>query len=232
MKHILPPLPYAPAALEPHIDARTMLLHHDKHHASYVDNLNAALEKFHALRERSALWLLLNPLEVPESIRETVHDNAGGHLNHSLFWQIMGPAAGGVPNGPLVEAINEAFGSLEQFKTRFAEAGTKVFGSGWVWLVHVQRDGARLQIVTTSGHDNPLAQGQYPLLVNDVWEHAYYLKHENRRSEYLDAWWPVVNWEQVSRRFERARLSADLRLEDEGDLPAWENEGGTLAAAQ
>ncbi len=220
MKHILPPLPYDHAALEPHVDARTMMLHHDKHHASYVASLNAALEKFPALQARSALWLLLNSGEVPESIRTAVRNNAGGHVNHSLFWRVMSPARGSVPVGPLAEAITGAFGSLEQFKARFAEAGGKLFGSGWVWLARAQREGGGLRILTTSGHDNPLTEGHYPLLVNDVWEHAYYLKYENRRADYLNAWWPVVNWEEVGHRFEHA----DHAAENE-----WESEGGRLA---
>ena len=229
MKHILPPLPYDHAALEPHVDARTMMLHHDKHHASYVASLNAALEKFPALQARSALWLMLNLNEVPESIRTVVRINAGGHVNHSLLWRVMSPAHRSVPAGALGDAINEAFGSLEQFKARFAEAGGKVFGSGWVWLARAQREGGGLQILITSGHDNPLMEGHYPLLVNDVWEHAYYLKYENRRPDYLNGWWPVVNWEEVGRRFEHARRSAELDLEGEGALLAWENEGGLLA---
>ena len=230
MKRVLPSLPYDYAALEPHVDARTMMLHHDQHHASYVANLDAALEKFPALQARSALWLLLNSGEVPESIRTLVHNSAGGHVNHSLFWRVMSPARGSVPAGPLAVAINEAFGSLEQFKARFVEAGGKVFGSGWVWLARAQREGGALQILTTSGHDNPLMEGHYPLLVNDVWEHAYYLKHENRRPDYLNGWWPVVNWEEVGRRFEHANRSAELDLEGESALLAWEGEGGLLAA--
>ncbi len=220
MKHLLPPLPYDHAALEPHIDARTMLLHYGKHHASYVANLNAALEKFPGLQARSALWLLLNSAEVPASIRTAVHNNAGGHVNHSLFWRVMTPAHGNVPAGPLAEAIDAAFGSLEEFKARFAEAGGKVFGSGWVWLARAQREGGGLRILTTSGHDHPLMQGDYPLLVNDVWEHAYYLKHENRRDDYLNGWWPLVNWEEVGRRFEHADHSPEME---------WESEGGRLA---
>ena len=229
MKHVLPPLPYNHAALEPHVDARTMMLHHDKHHASYVESLNAALEKYPALQARSALWLLLNLGEVPESVRTAVRNNAGGHVNHSLLWRVMAPARGSVPAGALADAINKAFGSLEQFKVRFAEAGGKLFGSGWVWLARAQREGGGLQILTTSGPDNPLMEGHYPLLVNDVWEHAYYLKHENRRPDYLNGWWPVVNWQEVGRRFEHVKRSAELDLEGEGALLAWENEGGLLA---
>ncbi len=203
-KHLLSPLPYDYAALEPHIDAHTMMLHHDKHHAAYVASLNTALEKFPELHKRTALWLLLNLSKVPEAIRPAVHNNAGGHVNHSLLWRVMSPKGGGVPKGALADAIARDFGSVEQFKTRFAEAGAKLFGSGWVWLAREQKDGGRLQVYTTSGHDNPLMQGHFPLLVNDVWEHAYYLQYENRRADYLNGWWPVVNWEEVARRFERS----------------------------
>jgi Fe-Mn family superoxide dismutase len=204
-RHVLPPLPYGYAALEPCIDARTMALHHDKHHGAYVEKLNEALEPHARLRGRSATWLLLNRDAVPEEIRATVHDNAGGHLNHSLFWRSMSPAGGAEPGGLFAEAIDQAFGSLEQFKARFDEAGSKLFGSGWVWLV-VARDKTTgktvLEIITTPGHDNPIQQGKVPVLVNDVWEHAYYLKHENRRPEYLKSWWTMVNWKEATHRFE------------------------------
>jgi len=216
MKHMLPSLPYDYAALEPHIDAQTMMLHHDKHHASYVANLNSTLEKFPELHERNALWLLLNLSEVPQKIRTAVRNNAGGHVNHSLFWRAMSPAASGA--GPLADAIDRDFGSLEQFKVQFAEAGGKLFGSGWVWLARAQQDGGRLQVYTTSGHDNPLMQGHFPILVNDVWEHAYYLKYENRRGDYLKGWWSVVNWEEAARRFERSDLSPEQRWEGDGGL--------------
>jgi Fe-Mn family superoxide dismutase len=218
MKHVLPSLPYDYAALEPHIDARTMKLHHDKHHAGYVANLNAALEKFPALRERTAIWLLLNLSEVPPAARTAVHHNAGGHVNHSLFWRAMSPTGGGAPAGLFADAINRDFGSLEQFKTAFVEAGSKVFGSGWVWLARAQRGGGKLELFTTAGHDNPLMQGHFPVLVNDVWEHAYYLKYENRRADYLKAWWSIVNWEEAARRFERSDLSAQARWEADGGL--------------
>jgi len=221
MKHMLPPFPYYHASLEPHIDARTMTLHHDQHHASYVANLNSALEEFPALRERTALWLLLNLGKVPEKARTAVRNNAGGHVNHSLFWRAMSPAASGAPSGPLADAIKRDFGSFEQFKVRFAVAGAKLFGSGWVWLTRAQQDGGRLQVCTTSGHDHPLMQGRYPILVNDVWEHAYYLKHENRRGDYLKGWWPVVNWEEAARRFERS---------DHFTEQAWEGAGESLPA--
>jgi Fe-Mn family superoxide dismutase len=231
MKHSLPNLPYAHAALEPHVDARTMMLHHDKHHASYVNNLNAALEKVPELHSRSALWLLLNLTEVPESIRTTVRNNAGGHVNHSLFWRVMAPAQGGSPSGALADAIKATFGSLEKFQAAFAAAGAKVFGSGWVWLTRPQSGGDGLQIITTAGHDNPLMAGQYPLLVNDVWEHAYYLKYENRRPDYLDGWWKVVNWKEVERRFEHSGKTGQFDLTAEDALMAWEGEGGHLATS-
>lgn len=218
MKHLLPPLPYDHAALEPHIDARTMMLHHDMHHASYVKNLNAALEKYPELQERTATWLLRNRGKVPEAVRKTVHNNAGGHVNHSMFWLAMSPAGGGEPGGALAAAIKRDFGSFGLFKGRFAEAGTRVFGSGWVWLVSVRQEGGKLQIDTTTGHDNPLTQGHFPLLVNDVWEHAYYLKHENRRPDYLDGWWAVANWEEAARRFGLASGAVAGELEDEPGL--------------
>lgn len=232
MKHVLPSLPYEQSALEPHVDTRTMMLHHDGHHASYVAKLNEVLEKFPALQTRSALWLFLNPGEVPDSIRETVHNNAGGHLNHSLFWRLMSPAShvrDSLPHGALLDAINDSFGSVAQFKKLFAEAGNKVFGSGWVWLVRSKGEGGKLQIQTTSGHDNPLTQGNYPLLVNDVWEHAYYLKHQNRRSDYLEGWWSVVNWDEVGRRIAHAHRSTDFDMAAECALLDWETEGGHVA---
>jgi len=218
MKHMLPPFPYYHASLEPHIDARTMALHHDQHHASYVANLNSALEQFPELQERTALWLLLNLSKVPEKIRTAVHNNAGGHVNHSLFWRTMSPGTRDGPAGRLADAIKRDFGGLEQFQARFDDAGGKLFGSGWVWLARAQQDGGRLQVCTTSGHDNPLMQGHYPILVNDVWEHAYYLKHQNRRGDYLKGWWPVVNWEEAARRFERSDRSAEQDPEAESLL--------------
>ena len=219
MKHKLPNLPYDYAALEPHIDARTMRLHHCKHHWSYVTKLNEALEKLPELQDRSAAWLLRNPDAVPEALRATVHNNAGGHVNHSLFWQSMSPSGGGMPTGLLAEAIDRDFGNFEAFKIQFDNAASKVFGSGWVWLARVQKDGGKLRVYTTAGHDNPLMQGHYPILVNDVWEHAYYLKHENRRADYLKGWWAVANWRDAGRRFE---------LSDHSVEQAWENEGGVV----
>jgi len=222
--HVLPALPYPPAALEPHIDARTMLLHHDMHHASYVENLNSALARYPALRECSAVWLLLNPGKIPGEARAAVRNNAGGHVNHSMLWRSMAPDGGAEPAGALADAIKRDFGSFDQFKVRFAEAGGKLFGSGWVWLAKVQQHGGTLEICTTSGHDNPLVQGNFPVLVNDVWEHAYYLKHENRRGDYLQGWWQVVDWTEAARRFEDTERSPERR---------WESEGGAgLAAAR
>jgi Fe-Mn family superoxide dismutase len=210
-------LPYEYAELEPHIDAHTMMLHHDKHHASYVMNLNSVLKDFPDLHERTASWLLLNLSKVPEKIRAAVHHNAGGHVNHSLFWRAMSPTGDGAPTGLFADAIRRDFGGFELFKALFDDAGAKLFGSGWVWLARTQHDGGKLEVSTTSGHDNPLMRGHFPLLVNDVWEHAYYLKHENRRADYLKAWWSVVNWEEATDRFERSdRMAEDIR-ESEGD---------------
>ena len=222
--HVLPPLPYAYAALEPCIDARTMTVHHDKHHATYVEKLNAALEPYAELRRRSVPWLLLNLAEVPEPIRTAVRNNGGGHLNHSLFWRLMTPNNGGAPSGDLADAINQSFGSFAEFRTKFDNAGANFFGSGWVWLVIGRDQGSGrarpgLEIVTTPGHDNPIQQGKYPLLLNDVWEHAYYLKYENRRPEYLKSWWQIVNWQEVANRFGNPEASTDIEPAD-GFLPA------------
>ena len=222
LTHLLPPLPYEHAALEPHIDARTLMLHHNKHHASYVANLNSALEKFSELQGHTATWLLLNLSKVPEKMRAAVRHNAGGHVNHSLLWRAMSPTGGGGPTGLLADAIKRDFGGLEEFKARFNDAGVRLLGSGWVWLARDQQDGGRLEVYTTSGHDNPLMQGHFPLLVNDVWEHAYYLKHENRRADYLNGWWSVVNWKEAAARFEHS----DTRAED-----SWESEGESLLEA-
>lgn len=216
-EHRLPPLPYQPAALEPFIDSQTMTLHHDGHHASYVANLNSILEDYPELHHRTALWLTLNLGDVPEEIRTAIRHNAGGHVNHSLFWRFMSPAVGGAPSGALAIAIERDFGSIEQFKLRFTAAGEALFGSGWIWLTR-HDDGGRLEICATSGHDNPMTRGHLPLLVNDVWEHAYYLKYRNRRSDYLGAWWPIVNWEEAARRFERSDHSAERDWKGEGGL--------------
>ena len=217
-RHVLPALPYPHEALEPHVDARTMKLHHDKHHASYVEKLNAALEKHPELQERSAIWLLLNPRKVPDAIRTAVANNAGGHVNHSMFWRAMAPDGGGEPKGALADAIKRDFGSFAKFKTQFDDAGEKAFGSGWVWLARSQHGAGKLEVLTTSGHANPLEQAYFPLLLNDVWEHAYYLKHENRRGEYLKGWWAVANWQEAARRFESSDLPADQLWEDDGGL--------------
>ena len=199
MAHTLPPLPYATNALEPHIDAQTMEIHHGKHHNTYVTNLNAALEKAPELASKSLDDLLKNLDAVPEAIRPAVRNNGGGHWNHSLFWQVMGPNAGGAPSGKLAEAISAAFGDFEKFKEQFAAAGAGRFGSGWVWL---NNTGGTLSISSSPNQDNPLMDGKAaPILGLDVWEHAYYLKYQNRRPDYMKAWFNVVNWGEVERRF-------------------------------
>jgi Fe-Mn family superoxide dismutase len=198
----LPPLPYGYAALEPYIDVTTMKVHHDKHHATYVKNLNNALKEFPDLQKKSIEDLLTSLDSVPEKIRMKVRNNAGGHLNHTMFWQIMGPKGGGQPTGAIAAAINKTFGSFEAFKKEFNQAGTDRFGSGWVWLVRNPQ--GQLQITTTPNQDSPITESLYPILGNDVWEHAYYLKYQNRRPEYLSNWWNVINWTEVNRRFQRA----------------------------
>ncbi len=198
----LPPLPYPYNALEPHIDAQTMELHHDKHHASYVTNLNKALENNANLKNQSVESLIRNLNQVPEDIRTAIRNNGGGHVNHSMFWEIMSPNGGGEPTGAIAEAINKTFGSFETFKEQFNQAGSSRFGSGWVWLVRNPQ--GQLEITSTANQDSPLMDGQYPIMGNDVWEHAYYLNYQNQRGEYLKNWWNVVNWEAVNRRFERA----------------------------
>jgi len=199
----VPPLPYAYDALEPFIDKETMTLHHDKHHAAYVTNLNAALEKAPQLGAKSAEDLLRDLNAVPEDIRTAVRNNGGGHVNHSMFWSIMGPRRGGEPSGPLGDAIKGAFGDFEAFKKLFNDTGVKQFGSGWVWLVR-GKDG-KLAVVSTPNQDNPMSAGAAPIMGNDVWEHAYYLKYQNRRAEYLAAWWNVVDWGAVAARFQALR---------------------------
>ncbi|MDQ6781361.1 MAG: superoxide dismutase [Candidatus Eremiobacteraeota bacterium] len=200
MAHQLPPLPYGYDALEPYIDKETMTLHHDKHHAAYVNNLNAALEKHPELADKSAEDLIRDINAVPEDIRPAVRNNGGGHVNHTMFWEIMRPGSGREPQAGLADDIRRAFGDFEAFKKQFNEAGVKQFGSGWVWLVR-SKDGG-LQITSTPNQDNPLTQGLTPVLGNDVWEHAYYLKYQNRRPEYLAAWWNVVNWDVIAKRFD------------------------------
>jgi superoxide dismutase, Fe-Mn family len=199
MAHTLPPLPYPPTALEPHIDAQTMEIHHGKHHNAYVTNLNAALEKAPELAGKSLEDLLRNLSSVPEAVRTAVRNNGGGHWNHTQFWTSMAPNAGGAPSGKLADAINSAFGDFEKFKEAFNAAGVGRFGSGWVWLVN---DGGKLAITSSPNQDNPLMDGKpAPILGNDVWEHAYYLKYQNRRPDYLKAWWNTVNWGEIEKRF-------------------------------
>ncbi|MDZ8238566.1 MAG: superoxide dismutase [Nostoc sp. ChiQUE01a] len=194
----LPPLPYAFGALAKAIDAETMKLHHDAHHASYVNNLNDALKQYPDLQKRSVESLLLDLNSVPENIRTKVRNNAGGHLNHTIFWQLMSPQGGGEATGAIAQEINKTFGSFDAFKKQFNAAGAGRFGSGWVWLVRNPQN--QLQIVTTANQDNPIMEGLYPIMGNDVWEHAYYLKYRNRRADYLNNWWNVVNWPQINRR--------------------------------
>lgn len=199
----LPPLGYAYEALEPHIDARTMEIHHTKHHQAYINNANKALADSPALKNRSAEDLLRNLSSVPESIRTTVRNNVGGHVNHSFFWKTIGPKSGGAPSGQLSDAITKAFGSLTEFKAQFTDAAMKRFGSGWGWL-SVQ--GGGLKIHSTANQDSPLIDGSVPLLGVDVWEHAYYLHYQNRRADYLAAFWNVVNWDQVAKNFAAAKV--------------------------
>jgi Fe-Mn family superoxide dismutase len=197
MAHTLPPLPYDYGALEPHIDARTMEIHHTKHHQTYVNNLNAALEKAPNLQGKSLEELLGNLDAVPEGIRTAVRNNGGGHWNHSMFWQIMGPNVGSEPTGPLADALTSSFGGVDQFKEKFAAAATGRFGSGWAWLI---ASGNSLSIESTPNQDTPVMEGKRPILGLDVWEHAYYLKYQNRRPDYIGAWWQVVNWDAVAER--------------------------------
>lgn len=197
----LPPLPYDPSALEPHIDAQTMQIHHGKHHATYVTNLNNALEGKSELLSKNIEDLLRNINDVPEAIRQAVINNGGGHANHSMFWQIMGPNGGGEPSGALADAIKKSFGSVDELKEKINDAGAKRFGSGWSWLV-ADKDGS-LKVLSTANQDSPYMTGQTPLLGVDVWEHAYYLKYQNRRADYLKAWWNVINWAEVAKRFGR-----------------------------
>jgi len=194
----LPPLPYDYNALEPHIDTQTMQIHHDKHHAAYVTNLNNALAN-HEFASLAVDDVVRRINEVPENIRTAVRNNGGGHSNHSMFWQIMKPNGGGTPTGALANAIQSTFGSFDAFKAAFNDAGVKRFGSGWAWLVLDK--GGKLQVISTANQDSPLMDGLYPVMGNDVWEHAYYLKYQNRRADYLNAWWNVVNWDEIARRY-------------------------------
>jgi Fe-Mn family superoxide dismutase len=203
MPFTLPPLPYAPEALEPHIDKATMEIHHGKHHNAYVTNLNKALESAPELANKSIEELLANNLAaVPEAIRNAVRNNGGGHANHTLFWSIMGPNAGGAPVGNLAAAINAAFGSFDAFKEKFAAAAVGRFGSGWAWLI---KSGSGVEITSTPNQDTPLMEGKFPIIGLDVWEHAYYLKYQNRRPDYIGAWWNVVNWQEAERRFNEGK---------------------------
>ena len=200
MAHQLPPLPYDVSALEPHIDTQTMQIHHGKHHQAYVNNLNAALEKRADLQGMSAEELLRNLGSVPEDIRTAVRNNGGGHVNHTMFWKMMAPNAGSAPTGAVADAITSSFGSFDAFKEQFAKAGVGRFGSGWAWLIDTN---GKLSIESTANQDNPISDGKKPILGMDVWEHAYYLKYQNRRPDYITAWWNVVNWAEVNRLFGR-----------------------------
>lgn len=200
MAHEVPPLPYDYAALEPYIDAQTMTLHHDKHHATYVTNLNNALQKYQQLQNKSAEELIRDIKSVPDDIRTAVRNNGGGHVNHTMFWKIMKPKGGGAPTGKIADEIKSTFGSFEDFQKLFNDTGTKQFGSGWVWLV--RNSSGKLQVLSTPNQDNPMMDGHFPIMGNDVWEHAYYLKYQNKRADYLAAWWNVVNWDEINKRYE------------------------------
>ncbi len=197
MAHSLPPLPYPSDALEPHIDKQTMEIHHGKHHAAYVNNLNAALEKAPELQSKSVEDLLRGINSVPEDIRTAVRNNGGGHANHTMFWQIMGPKAGGQPSGAIADAINGSFGGFDKFKEEFKKSAVGRFGSGWAWVIN---NGGRLSIESTANQDSPLMENKKIVFGIDVWEHAYYLKYQNRRPDYVDAWWSVVNWAEINKR--------------------------------
>jgi len=197
MAYEVPPLPYDYAALEPHIDEATMRVHHDKHHQAYVDKANAALEGTE-WADKPVEEVVANLSQLPDDKRGPVRNNGGGHLNHTLFWESMSPDGGGQPDGDLAQAIDDAFGSFDDFKARMKDAGVNQFGSGWAWLVH---DGSGLAVVSTPNQDNPVTDGKTPLLGVDVWEHAYYLKYQNRRPDYIDAWWNTVDWGKVAERF-------------------------------
>lgn len=201
MPYQLPPLPYAFDALEPHIDALTMEIHHDRHHGTYVTNVNKAIEGHADLESKTIEQLISNLDAVPEDIRTAVRNNGGGHANHSMFWELLSPNGGGEPTGKLGEAIRETFGSFDAFKQQFAAAATGRFGSGWAWLVV---DNGKLAIMSTANQDNPLMEGKKPVLGLDVWEHAYYLKYQNKRPDYIAAFWNVVNWDQANKNYEAA----------------------------
>jgi Fe-Mn family superoxide dismutase len=198
-KYTLLDLPYSYNALEPYISEEIMKLHHDKHHATYVSNLNAAIEKHPELFEKTAEELLISLQDIPEDIRTAVRNNGGGHVNHSMFWQIMGPNAGGEPSGELAEEIKKQFGSFADFQQKFNDEGLKRFGSGWVWLI---KDATgKLEIISTANQDSPISEGKIVIMANDVWEHAYYLQYKNVRADYLKAWWNIVSWPEVEKRF-------------------------------
>jgi Fe-Mn family superoxide dismutase len=202
MAYTLPPLPYSSDALEPSIDKMTMEIHHGRHHKAYVDNVNKALEGHANLQSKAIEQLLREINQVPENIRQAVINNGGGHANHSMFWVIMGPKAGGKPSGPLADDISKTFGSFETFQQQLKQAGVSRFGSGWAWLVLA--DG-KLKILSTANQDSPYLQNQVPLVGVDVWEHAYYLKYQNKRPDYIDAWWNTVNWNAVAQRYSQAK---------------------------
>jgi len=197
MAHSLPPLPYPSDALEPHIDKQTMEIHHGKHHNAYVTNLNAALDKHPELQSKSVEDLLKNINSVPEDIRTAVRNNGGGHANHTMFWQIMGPDGGGTPSGAIADAINGSFGGFDKFKEELKKAGVGRFGSGWAWVIS---SGNKLTIESTANQDSPLMDGKKIVFGIDVWEHAYYLKYQNRRPDYIDAWWNTLNWAEINKR--------------------------------
>ena len=222
MPYEVPPLPYDYNALEPHIDEATMSVHHDKHHQAYVDKVNAALEGTE-WADKPIEDVIANLSQIPDDKRTAVRNNGGGHYSHSLFWEWMSPEGGGEPDGDLAAAIESAFGSFSDFQGKFKDAGVNQFGSGWSWLVH---DGSGLAVVSTANQDNPLTDGKTPLLGVDVWEHAYYLKYQNKRPDYIDAWWNVVNWDKVAERFSAAgRLTSllDQVLAAHGGREAWES---------
>jgi len=198
-KYKLPNLPYGYKDLEPHISEEIMRFHHDKHHAAYVNNLNATIEKHPELFEKNPEELLINLDEIPEDIKSAVRNNGGGVVNHSLFWRTMAPNGGGEPRGKIAEAIRKQFGNFNQFKEKFNNKGLEHFGSGWVWLVKNNKN--ELEIISTPNQDNPISKGKKPLILNDLWEHAYYLQYKNRKADYLEAWWNVINWEEIEKRF-------------------------------
>ena len=225
MTHKLPPLKYPNNALEPHIDTRTMAIHHDKHHQAYVDNLNKALESYPDLQEKMTLELLNDLDSLPEEIRTAVRNHGGGHANHSMFWKSLSPDGGGTPQGNLADSINEAFGSFSDFKEAFTKAAMSVFGSGWTWLC--LDDEGNLLITTTANQDNPVSRDLIPLVGLDVWEHAYYLNYENRRADYITAWWNIISWKFVAGNFKNAILALRARDVTE-DVGKWARDTKSL----